>query len=489
MKVQSIGRENIFFEIKNIILQDDGACHFVPITGKGGSGKTMLFNQIQEYFDSHADEYPHVLVVNYDYRDLRSQSLAGTLYINVCKMLQRNPKMFPPEAVEHFFRMLLEMPEDLSVLINFLMIELEYLVKAGIRLVLLEDTIEVINAPSDYINNTFQIGAFLPNCVAIVAGRPEDNTYDHLEVINSNLGNNDWVLHPPFELTSFSLEETKQLVQSYFGDTLGKDLIKKIHLLTNGSPIHLAIVIEVLNHNPNLEILHEDIDVLEMQFNTDKAGLISRFEYDMLAEISKLGSTIDWTILYLAYLNRRYDRKIIKLLMGGNDREIEALEDKYKSLLYLRKSSLPSREKREILHDEIQRMINSLIWDRIDFMKEHRKAITYQIIEGYYQPEIKKCEDRLLSVSDKDMSLDDLTRYLEDAFNLAELQNERLDYLLRVDVPGGIDYFHQLAEEVNRSPHPNFFRLLLHDGVKNIGLSRYISSEEIEENIYQASSS
>jgi hypothetical protein len=266
-------------------------------------------------------------------------------------------------------------------------------------------------------------------------------------------------------------------------------LTEKIHLLTNGSPIHLAIVIEVLNHNPNLEILHEDIDVLEMQFNTDKAGLISRFEYDMLAQISKLGTTIDWTLLYLAYLNRRYDRKIIKLLMGGNDREIEALEDKYKSLLYLRKSSLPSREKREILHDEIQRMINSLIWDRIDFMKEHRKTITYQIIEGYYQPEIKKVEDQLSMISNKDMSLDDLTQYLEESFNLAELQNERLDYLLRVDVPGGIDYFHQLAEEVNRSAHPNFFRLLLHDGVKNIGLSRYISSGEIEENIYQASSS
>jgi hypothetical protein len=83
------------------------------------------------------------------------------------------------------------------------------------------------------------------------------------------------------------------------------------------------------------------------------------------------------------------------------------------------------------------------------------------------------------------MSLDDLIRYLEESFNLAELQNERLDYLLRVDVPAGIDYFHKLAEEVNRSPHPNFFRLLLHDGVKNIGLSRYMPAEEIRVRIYQ----
>jgi hypothetical protein len=280
------------------------------------------------------------------------------------------------------------------------------------------------------------------------------------------------------------------LLNESLGTSLSSnEMFEKIHLLTNGSPIHLAIVIEVLNHNASLKIFQEDIDALEMQLNTDKAGLISRFEYDLLDQISKLGTTIDWTILYLAYLNRRYGRKIIKLLMGRNDREIEALEDKYKSLLYLRKSSLPSRDKWEIMHDEIQRMINSLIWDRIDFMKEHRKAITYKVIEGYYQPEIKKCKDRLSMISDKDMNLDDLTKYLEDSFNLAELQNERLDYLLRVDVPGGIDYFHQLAEEVYRSPHPNFFRLLLHDGVKNIGLSRFISSEEIEESIYQASSS
>ncbi len=279
------------------------------------------------------------------------------------------------------------------------------------------------------------------------------------------------------------------LLNESLGTSLSSnEMFEKIHLLTNGSPIHLAIIIEVLNHNANLEILQEDFDALEMQLNTDKAGLISRFEYDLLDQISKLGTTIDWTILYLAYLNRRYGRKIIKLLMGRNDREIEALEDKYKSLLYLRKSSLPSRDKWEIMHDEIQRMINSLIWDRIDFMKEHRKAITYKVIEGYYQPEIKKCKDCLSMISDKDMSLDDLTKYLEDSFNLAELQNERLNYLLRVDVPGGIDYFHQYAEEVNRSPHPNFFRLLLPDGVKNIGLSRFISSEEIEESIYQATS-
>jgi len=484
MKIQTIGRENIFSDIKDIILLEDGDSHFIPVTGKGGSGKTMLFNQIQEFFSDHADEYPNVIVINYDYRDLRSQSFAGTLYLNVCKMVQHNEKLFPSSAVKLFYRMLLTAPGSLDGLFSFSIKQVEHLIKGGVRIVLLEDTVETIGAPSEYIKNIFTIGSYLPNCVAIVAGRPEDNTLKHLEVINTTLGNNEWVLHPPFELLPFTLTETKQFFQIHFNNGLPENLIEKIHLLTGGSPIHLAIVTEVLKHNPNLEILHEDLDRLKHKFKADRAALLTNFEYNLMAEISNLGTTIDWTVLYLAYLNRRYDRKIIKLLLGGSDRDIDVLEDKYKSLLYLRKSSLPSRENREMLHDEIQRMINTLIWDRIDYMKEHRKSITKKVIEGYYQPEIQKYKQRLTAITNNRLDLEGLTQYMENSFALAELQNECLDYLLRIDVPGGLDYFDQIVKEVNHSQYPNFNRLLLHEGVKNIGLSRFISPEEIRATIY-----
>jgi hypothetical protein len=485
MKVQLIGRENIFSTIKDIILLEDRVCHFIPVTGKGGSGKTMLFNQIQEYFKDHADEYPHVVVINYDYRDLRSQSFAGTLFMNVCKMLEHNKKLFPPKAVKLFFRMLLTAPEGLDGLLNFSIRQVENIIKSGVRLVLLEDTVETIYAPSEYINNIFKMGSFLPNCVAIVAGRPEDNTYQHLGVINTTLGKNDWVLHPPFELSSFTLEETRQFIQNHFGFTLPENLIKKIHLLTSGSPIHLAIVTEVLNSNASLAIFDEDLEVLKQKMDCDRAELLARFEHDLMAEISHLGSRIDWTILYLAYFNRRYDRKIIKLLMGGSDLEIEALENKYKNLLYLRKSSLPSRQSREMLHDEVQRMINTLVWERIDFMKSQRTAITHKVIDGYYKPEIKAYQEGLAGLNGKRLDLEALTQFMEDSFALAELQNECLDYYLRVDVPRALAYFDQLADEVNQSKYPKFNRMLLDDGIKNIGLSRYMPAGEIQARIYQ----
>ncbi len=484
MKIQSVGRESIFSTIKDIILLEDRVCHFVPVTGKGGSGKTMLFNQIREYFEGHADEYPNVIVINYDYRDLRSQSLAGTLYVNVCKLLKHNKNLFPQKAVKLFFRMLLTVPEGKSVLLKFGLRQFEHLIKRGVRLVLLEDTVEVINAPSEFIKNTFQMGAFLPNCVAIVAGRPEENTFEHLDVINSTLVDNDWVVHQPMELPSFTLAETKQFFKMHIGNQPSENLMEKIHLLTAGSPIHLAIVIDVFTQNTNLQILQEDIETLKHQLNIDPQGLISKFEYDLLAQISNLGTTIDWTILYLAYLNRRYDRKIIKLLMGGSDQDIETLEEKYKSLLYLRKSSLPSRERREILHDEIQRMINSLIWEQIDFMKEHRRLITYRVIEGFYKPEIKKHKERLQAIKIKKLDLEDLMKYMDNTFDLAELQNECLDYLLRVNVPEGLVYFQQLAEEANQSEYLEFNRMLLHEGVKNIGLSQFIPKEEIQACIF-----
>jgi len=82
------------------------------------------------------------------------------------------------------------------------------------------------------------------------------------------------------------------------------------------------------------------------------------------------------------------------------------------------------------------------------------------------------------------MNLEGMTRYMEDTFSLAELQNECLDYLLRIDVSHGLAYFYQLVDEVNQSQYPNFNRLLLHDGVKNLGLSRIIPPEEIRARIY-----
>lgn len=485
MKMESIGRENIFSSIKNIILLEDGICHFVPVIGKGGSGKTMLFNQIQEYFKNHTDEYPNVIVINYDYRDLRSQSLAGTLYLNVCEILRHKKNLFPPKAVKLLIRMLLTAPEGLDGLLSFGMRQFEHLIERDIRLVILEDTMEVINTPSEFIKNLFKMGAYLPNCVAVVAGRPEGNTFEHLEVINTTLRNNDWDIHAPLELSPFTLVETKQFFHNHFGGAFSDKLIEKIYLLTTGSPIHLAIVTEVLNHNPNLSILQEDMDLLKQRFDDDRDELITMFEYELLAEISHLGNTIDWAVLYLAYLNRRYDRKIIKLLMGGGDREIEVLENKYKSLLFLRKSSLPSRAEREILHDEIQRMINSLIWERIDFMKEQRRDITHRVIEGYYIPEIKRHKESIMGVKCKKLDLEGLMKYMDITFSLAELQNECLDYLLRIDVSSGLAYFHQLSDEVNQSRYPKFNRMLLLDGVKNIGLSRFMLPEEIQASIYQ----
>lgn len=479
-----ISREAIFSTIKDIILLDDGTSHFVPVIGRGGTGKTMLFNQIQEYFDSHADQYPHVLVINYDYRDLKSQSLAGTLYSNVCRMLTHDETLFKKEDVEQFFNLLLTAPADIDGMIGLTMTGLQSLIEKGIRLVLLEDTIEVINAPSEFISNTFLIGSFLPNCVAIVAGRPEDSTSGHLDVINTTLANNDWITHPALELNAFTLEETKSYLNSHFDGTFPEARLEKIHLLTNGSPIHLAIVTEVLKSNADLDILKLDMQDLKRQLEVDRSELLSRFEYDLLTKISSLGASIDWTVLYLAYLNRRYDRQIVKALIGGTDQEVKALEDKFKSLLYLRKSSLPSRQSREMLHDEIQRMINSLVWERIDFMKEHRRAITHRVIDAYYLPEMQRCKNLLAELETEQMDRDRLIRYLDSSFTLAELQNECLDYLLRIDVQRGKAYFEQLAEEVNQSKYPNFNRLLLHDGVKNLILSRFMPADEIEKAIY-----
>jgi len=475
-----IARNEVFDKLKEIILLNDQKSHFISIVGKGGTGKTtLLYNLMQEFENSKYIQ--KILVVNFDYRDLIGQSTLGTFIYVVQKLLSQYEGIFSKNQFLEFISLLLIQNVTLPELQHFAKLNLAKLINEDIRIVLLEDTLEIIKAPSNYIHTAFSVGAMIPNCVAIVACRPEDNALENLSSIKSILEENNWEIHHPFELTSFSFIETRE----FFGESLPFDLQEKIHLLTQGSPIHLAITLEVLKHNDYLQIFNNSINQLKIEFEHDSEKLFRKFEYELLGRISKLETNLDWALLTLSYLDRRYDKKILRLFLDLNESELDDLEEKIKSLSFLRKSTMPNRYHKELLHDEMQRMINENLWDEIDYDGSQRKMLAKKVAYEYYVPEIDDRKKQLILLESNLNDYENILKYWELTVDLIELQNECLDYLYRISKKMADNYFIALAEDTKNNKLGILAKRLLHDGVQNIDLSNTLSKYYLIYTIYK----
>jgi len=475
-----IARNEVFDKIKEIILLNDQKSHFISLVGKGGTGKTtLLYNLMQEFENSNYSQ--KILVVNFDYRDLIGQSTLGTFIYVVQKLLSQYEGIFSKNQFLEFISLLLTKQVTLPELQQFAEVNLAKLKNEDIRIVLLEDTLEIIKAPSSYIHTAFSVGALIPNCVAIVACRPEDNALENLSSIRTILDEKNWVIHEPFELPPFSFLETKE----FFGESLPYDLQEKIHYLTQGSPIHLAITLEILKHNDYLPIFNKSIDELKIEYEKDSENLFRIFEYELLGRMSKLETYFDWALLTLSYLNRRYDKKILKLFLDLNENDLDDLEEKIKSLSFLRKSTMPNRYHKELLHDEMQRMINENLWDEIDFDGSQRKMLAKKVAYEYYVPEIEDRKNKLVHLESNLNDFENIIKYWELTIDLIELQNECLDYLFRISKKMADNYFIALAEDTKNNKLGILAKRLLHDGVQNIDLSNTLSYSYLIYTIYK----
>jgi len=477
-----IARNQIYNDIKEIILENDHKSHFISIVGKGGTGKTTLLYNLMEELENYSGNQK-LLIVNFDYRDLLGQSTAGTFLYVILKLLSKFEGIFSESEFLEFLGLMLKSEVTFQELLQFAESALTKLYDEDIRIVLLEDTLEIIKAPSDYIHNAFSVGALIPNCVAIVACRPENNAIENLSNIRKILSNKKWVIHKPFELISFNFFET----QEFLGDSLPTDLQEKIYLLTQGSPIHLAITLEILKNNVHLEIFNKNINELTNEFEKSPKKLFQIFEYELLGKISKLKTNLDWALLILSYLNRRYDKKILKIFLDVSDRELENLESKIKSLRFLRKSTMPNRYHKELLHDEMQRMINENLWEDIDFDGSHRKLLAQKIVDEYYIPEIDNLKQNMTILESKLDGYQNIIDYWNMSIDLAELQNESLDYKYRINHAIALNYLDSLIKDAKNNKLGNLAKLLLFNGVVNIDLYNIVDKKKLREKIWEDS--
>jgi tetratricopeptide (TPR) repeat protein len=451
-----IGRQKELQMIKDMIFDPEERNHIFPILGEGGVGKTWLLRELARIY--HND--PHVLIIKTEFSEVRSVSMP-TLSFDVFK--QFSTYFTEDERQEYLIRVanwekvvnqenssLQAQEEEEQIYMFGFQLIMRAVLEEKKRLLFLSDTLETVKS-QEHAHRINILSSRFPNSVIVVVGRPTPiarsicATYPDIYT--------GWVVHEPHLLEPFSNTETLQYLDEMLALDMPADLREKIFLLTGGKPVLIAITSEWLRRNVNLPA---DIDMPLTKLRAlDESTLNEHrrlFEFGLIDKIRTLRQPIDQASLYLAYINRRYDRKLLKLVMDiDSEDELDILMEELKSLVFVRKSMSTEGG---LLHDEAQRLIQEHAWPIVDPDGSLRRSLARKVIQYYYLPEI----DRLAMIIRQklDISLEKqlassehhtLPSVPEEDWLKRELQIECLDYHFRISATHGWSYLDELFEE------------------------------------------
>lgn len=449
-----IGREKELQMIDEMIFDPTGANHVLPIIGRGGVGKTWLLREIYRRYQQE----PKVILIRIDYAEVRTQSLPSLARY----LLQQFGDYAPEKQTEKFYRQLSDWQRLSSLQISRDIIREQedkvYLYWLDIikeisfdkRIVILSDTVEAISLPEDQAHRINRLMSNLRNTVAVVAARLTDNVKKSFVMYPTIY--NSWCVHEIYELHPFSHHETVQYFEAALEGEMPPDLRDKIFLLTGGNPVLIAIAGEWLKRHIKLP---QDVDLPLSDLQALDESTLSkrrqRFEFALVEKLRALRKPIDWATLYLAYLNRRYEPKILQLALDLDEAELKEVTEGLKSLVFVRKSMSAEGG---LLHDEAQRLIRQHAWPVADPDGAIRREAAQEVIDGYYLPEIERLsqivQSKLAQSVEHKLIAPERRRLPpipDEDWLKRELQIECLDYHFRISVDAGWHYLNELFDE------------------------------------------
>lgn len=466
-----VGRKEELKRIEDVILRSDSKSHILPIIGRGGSGKTWLLRHVKNKYESN----PHLAILNIDYSEARFQSVPSlTLALieqlqkidTISKTLNLPDKINRYRELFHEWEQTGQLQSEMSMIIDaaspFSKHELQIYqyglsilqaVSGARRIVILSDTIDAVPVLEFGVQINY-LAAQLNNTTILIAGRPIafNNEMQRFDAFHNK---DYWTIHKPIGLDRFSEKEARTYFREALSIPLEDKLISKIIKLTDSNPVLIGISAEWIQRNI---VLPDEIQVeLDSLSPKELANTQTRFEYELIGKIRELDEPVDWAILYLSYLNRRFDPEILKLVLSiESDDELDDLMEKLAEIIFVRKSLVSENG---LLHDEAQRLINKHAWHSIDPTRHLRDAICRKVVEAYYLPRISSLANQ---ISKKNQvwarqlfeAPDAARRPLlsDDEVALSTLQVEVLDYTFRVDETQGWQYLSTLlSQAINQS--------------------------------------
>lgn len=452
-----IGRGKELKIIEEMVCDPTEARHVFRIVGPGGVGKTWLLREVYRRYSQ--DE--RFVVVRVDFTETRFQSLQA-VYFHI--MEQFEPYLLDPQQREYRIRLSeidkfqdsgldvgrIEQKEDEVYRFGIDLVNRQMTAKNK-RVLLLIDTVETIVTTEHGLRIKDRINSFLvhlENTILIIAARPTENV---TKMFSATMNLEGWYVHDSYELHPFSGDETARYLEKNLSSQLPEDLRDKITLLTGGNPVLVAIAGEWLKRHVELP---DDVDLSLEDLQTpgpeDLAERRKRFEFELVDKVRTLGQSIDWAVLYLAFLDRRYDPKILQLvLMIDSEARLQEIIQELRTLVFVRKSMSAEGG---LLHDEAKRLFRQHAWPVVDPDGKIRRDLAQKVIDGYYLPEIARLDRIIQEKVARNVEQATTPGYTldiipDEEWLRRELQIECLDYHIRVSDEVGRSYFEKIFDE------------------------------------------
>ena len=453
-----VGRQKELSIIDRMIQDPKKKKYALRIVGNGGVGKTWLLRSVARKYENQRG----YVVIKIDYGESRTHSLpslANYVFSSIEHLL--------PDPEANKFKDQLQSVEDLATQsgVNIekiqefekqtliLGVKLVNIVAQNNRIIILSDTVEAASY-ADLEDRINTLAAKFENAVIIIAGRPTDYVRERFDTYLKIY--QDWIVPQLYELTAFSFEESKEYLQRTNKD-IDDELSEKIHILTDGKPVLLSFSSEWLRRHIDLPLsINLPIQSLRQKYIKERDELFAiqdEFEAALVEKIRSLGHKIDWALLFLAYFNRRYDSKILRIAMETvepiSEQEVNDITNQIIPMVFVRRSMLSNNGG---LHDEACNLINKHAWPTVDPGKALRIKATTAVINSYYLSEI----DKLRVISNEKINLE-LNRNQLDTSNTVDipdddwkrqaLEIECLDYYFRISDEDGWRYLDVLLTE------------------------------------------
>ena len=452
-----IGRAEQIRQVQYLL--DSSETYILLVSGDGGVGKSHLLTELCQRLGEGG------LALRSDIRHTQVINLDDTALRVPLNLKQRIAEHIAPTAFEAFSGLRIEhiraqieqwpltqarhirQKADEAFLHAF-----NGLARSGYRMLILLDTVESVVRTGMWDHFRKDVFPYLQNTLVILAGRDLEKTvrpqFEHdlhssPESVVTSVG---LMSVPPF-----AASETDIYLQApEIGLRLGPEFQRKLHLLTDGHPILIALAVEWLRRGLILpEFIDDSVADLEARKIGDQAAeLNGRFRQTLVQTTLKLQDPRDKVFLVMAYAHRRMDTDLLTRLIGQP--VPRSLVEDLRGLPFIKSKPDGSF----VLHDEMQNLLERHAWPQYDKFGLEKQKLD-RITLDYYDEMIVKLNGQMerarqiLAAAAGGATPKLGTDQIVGSFNfLAENESElwtfgaeRLFYALRADLDEGSSHF------------------------------------------------
>ncbi len=440
-KLEFVGREEHLNRIISLVQKPN--LHVVLVEGRGGIGKTWLLRALQSRLNQVQIGTSEIIdcdipVFN-DAEDLYTQ-IAKQLYDSTYKewllrlrQLREDENRLSQTAYE----------QERRQLEKFLVDEINRK-SSEQRLVFLIDTVEKFGQTDVREQVWEHLGDLchqLDNAVFILAGRPSIAR----QILEKSFKEEELTY---FELNEFTDEDVQTYIlckeeQLHF--TLGQDLVKKIIILSGGSPIMIEFGVEYAYREVIPDWLEsEDIETIPGRL--EKTG---GFEAEMVRHITQLRTSMDRLTLLLSRIYPLDSSDIANLLELSTE-DAQRLFIDAQSYFFIKPVIGGSQIS---LHDIVRDLVEKYVWTDIDPDLEWRKRDSRLAAKYFEQKDYQLGpQKRILEVqrsSDDSHQVANIEFLIEEVKQLREFNTIRwLSNALYADLTIGFETWYEVTDRI-----------------------------------------